>query len=100
MAACFADVNEGACGRSPSHAVTRAPSGSRDRRPPAAGSQNPFSSDSQIYAEHLLERFRLFRPSRLVGVGNYTLILMLVGIIAIAVGDELAIAHPHDPTIA
>ncbi len=118
--------------------------------------KSPFSSDSQIYAEHLLERFRLFflialgetvltlgnafanepveadrllvlavaftgsvalwwcyfhraeelgvravaeaaRPSRLVGAGNYTLILMVVGIIAIAVGDELAIAHPHDP---
>ncbi len=124
---------------------------------PLPGRKSPFSSDSQIYAEHLLERFRLFflialgetvltlgnafadqplaadrllvlavaftgsvalwwcyfhraeeigvraveeadRPSRLVGAGNYTLILMVVGIIAIAVGDELAIAHPHDPT--
>jgi low temperature requirement protein LtrA len=119
--------------------------------------RSPFSTDSQIYAEHLLERFRLFflialgetvltlgnafadepvaadrllvlavafvgsvalwwcyfhraeeigvqavgdtdSPSRLVGWGNYTLIAMVVGIIAIAVGDELAIAHPHDPT--
>jgi low temperature requirement protein LtrA len=119
--------------------------------------RSPFSSDSQIYAEHLLERFRLFflialgetvltlgnsfagepveadrllvlavaftgsvalwwcyfqraeeigvravretdSPSRLVGWGNYTLIAMVVGIVAIAVGDELAIAHPHDST--
>jgi low temperature requirement protein LtrA len=119
--------------------------------------RSPFSSDSQIYAEHLLERFRLFflialgetvltlgnafadqpvqadrllalavaftgsvslwwcffhraeeigvraaqeadKPSRIVGLGNYALILMVIGIIAIAVGDELAIAHPHDPT--
>ena len=124
---------------------------------PLPGRRSPFVSDSQIYAEHLLERFRLFflialgetvltlgnafagepvaadrllvlavaftgsvalwwcyfhraeeigaravresgRPSRLVGVGNYTLIAMVIGIIAIAVGDELAIAHPHDPT--
>lgn len=124
---------------------------------PLPGRRSPFSSDSQIYAEHLLERFRLFflialgetvltlgnafadeplqadrllvlaiafigsvalwwcyfhraeeigaravqeadRPSRVVGWGNYTLIAMVVGIIAIAVGDELAIAHPHDPT--
>ena len=35
--------------------------------------------------------------SRIVGVGNYTLIAMVVGIVAIAVGDELAIANPHDP---
>jgi low temperature requirement protein LtrA len=119
--------------------------------------RSPFTTDSQIYAEHLLERFRLFflialgetvltlgnafagepvegdrllvltlaftgtvalwwcyfhraeeigieavegaaNPSRLVGLGNYTLILMVIGIVAIAVGDELAIAHPHDPT--
>jgi low temperature requirement protein LtrA len=119
--------------------------------------KSPFSSDSQIYAEHLLERFRLFflialgetvltlgnafagQPvradrllvlavafagtvalwwcyfhraeeigmnavdgaadaSRIVGLGNYTLILMVIGIIAIAVGDELAIANPHDPS--
>ncbi len=116
--------------------------------------RSPFSSDSQIYAEHLLERFRLFflialgetvltignafageplqadrllvlavafagtvalwwcyfhraedigidaagalaDPSRIVAVGNYTLIAMVVGIVAIAVGDELAIADPH-----
>src|SRR5699024_7012710 len=37
-------------------------------------------------------------PSRIVGLGNYTLILMVIGIVAIAVGDELAIAHPHDPS--
>jgi low temperature requirement protein LtrA len=126
---------------------------------PLPGRRSPFRSDSQIYAEHLLERFRLFflialgetvltlgnafagepvasdrlfvlavaftgtvalwwcyfyraeelgvravqeaaNPSRLVGFGNYTLILMVIGIIAIAVGDELAIAHPHDPTTA
>jgi low temperature requirement protein LtrA len=124
---------------------------------PLPGRKSPFSSDSQIYAEHLLERFRLFflialgetvltlgnafasepvqadrllvlaiaftgsvalwwcyfnraeeigvravqetdSPSRLVGWGNYSLIAMVVGIVAIAVGDELAIAHPHDPT--
>ena len=124
---------------------------------PLPGRRSPFSSDSQIYAEHLLERFRLFflialgetvltvgnvfadQPvqadrllalavafigtvalwwcyfhraegigmnaaegatdgSRIVALGNYTLILMVIGIIAIAVGDELAIAHPHDPT--
>jgi low temperature requirement protein LtrA len=35
--------------------------------------------------------------SRIVGLGNYTLIVMVIGIITIAVGDELAIAHPHDP---
>jgi low temperature requirement protein LtrA len=120
---------------------------------PLPGRRSPFSSDSQIYAEHLLERFRLFflialgetvltignafagepvaagrllvlavafsgsvalwwcyfhraeeigvqavqeadRPSHVVGLGNYTLILMVIGIIAIAVGDELAIADP------
>ncbi len=120
---------------------------------PLPGRKSPFSSDSQIYAEHLLERFRLFflialgetvltlgnafadqqvaadrllvlavaftgsvalwwcyfhraeeigvravqeadRPSRIVGLGNYTLILMVIGIVAIAVGDELAIADP------
>lgn len=120
---------------------------------PLPGRRSPFSSDSQIYAEHLLERFRLFflialgetvltignafagvslgterviavtaafvgtvslwwcyfhraervgkaavegpgNASRLVAVGNYTLIAMVVGIIAIAVGDELAIADP------
>jgi low temperature requirement protein LtrA len=124
---------------------------------PLPGRKSPFSSDSQIYAEHLLERFRLFflialgetvltlgnafagepvqadrllvlavaftgsvalwwcyfhraeeigvravqetdSPSRLVGWGNYTLIAMVIGIVAIAVGDELAIAHPHAPT--
>jgi low temperature requirement protein LtrA len=124
---------------------------------PLPARRSPFSSDSQIYAEHLLERFRLFflialgetvltignafadQPvqadrllvlavaftgtvalwwcyfhraeeiglnaiegasdaSRIVGLGNYTLILMVVGIIAIAVGDELAIAGPHDPS--
>jgi low temperature requirement protein LtrA len=124
---------------------------------PLPGRKSPFSSDSQIYAEHLLERFRLFflialgetvltignafadqpvdadrllvlaaaftgtvalwwcyfhraedigvkavegasDPSRIVGLGNYTLILMVIGIVAIAVGDELAIAHPHDPS--
>jgi low temperature requirement protein LtrA len=124
---------------------------------PLPGRKSPFSSDSQIYAEHLLERFRLFflialgetvltlgnafadQPveadrllvlavafagtvalwwcyfhraeeigikavegasdaSRIVGLGNYTLIVMVIGIVAIAVGDELAIAHPHDPS--
>lgn len=123
---------------------------------PLPGRKSPFSSDSQIYAEHLLERFRLFflialgetvltlgnafagepvaadrllvlavaftgsvalwwcyfhraeeigvravqeadKPSRIVGLGNYTLILMVIGIIAIAVGDELAIADPGGP---
>jgi low temperature requirement protein LtrA len=123
---------------------------------PLPGRKSPFSSDSQIYAEHLLERFRLFflialgetvltignafadQPlqadrllvlaiafagtvalwwcyfhraediglkaaegaadaSRIVGLGNYTLILMVIGIVAIAVGDELAIVDPHDP---
>ena len=120
---------------------------------PLPARRSPFSSDSQIYADHLLVRFRLFflialgetvlsignafaglpvagdrllafavafagtvalwwcyfhraediginaaggaaDASRIVGVGNYTLIAMVVGIIAIAVGDELAIAHP------
>jgi low temperature requirement protein LtrA len=124
---------------------------------PLPGRRSPFSSDSQIYAEHLLERFRLFflialgetvlsignafagqpvqadrilalaiafagsvalwwcyfhraerlgldaagaaaDPSRIVGLGNYTLILMVIGIVAIAVGDELAIVGPHDPS--
>jgi low temperature requirement protein LtrA len=124
---------------------------------PLPGRKSPFSSDSQIYAEHLLERFRLFflialgetvltlgnafagepveadrllvlavaftgsvalwwcyfhraeeigmkavqetvNPSHIVALGNYTLILMVIGIIAIAAGDELAIAHPNDPT--
>jgi low temperature requirement protein LtrA len=37
-------------------------------------------------------------PSRIVAVGNYTLILMVIGIIAIAVGDELAIADPGGST--
>ena len=32
----------------------------RDRRPSLPGRKSPFSSDSEIYAEHLLERFRLF----------------------------------------
>jgi low temperature requirement protein LtrA len=123
---------------------------------PLPGRKSPFSSDSQIYAEHLLERFRLFflialgetvltignafadQPvqadrllvlavafagtvalwwcyfhraeevglnavenaadaSRIVGLGNYTLIAMVIGIVAIAVGDELAIAAPHAP---
>ena len=122
---------------------------------PLPGKRSPFSSDSQIYAEHLLERFRLFflialgetvltvgnvfanapvdaerlialtaaftgtvslwwcyfhraervgaeavegagDASRLVAIGNYTLIAMVVGIIAIAVGDELAIAFPTE----
>jgi low temperature requirement protein LtrA len=121
---------------------------------PLPGHRSPFSSDSQIYAEHLLERFRLFflialgetvltignafagvpleterviavtaafagtvslwwcyfhraervgkaavegsgNASRLVAVGNYTLIAMVIGIIAIAVGDELAIGFPN-----
>ncbi len=120
---------------------------------PLPGHRSPFSSDSQIYAEHLLERFRLFflialgetvltigkafvdvpvdagavaalaasflgtvalwwcyfhraerigldaveragDASRLVAVGNYTLVAMVIGIIGIAVGDELAIAAP------
>jgi low temperature requirement protein LtrA len=122
---------------------------------PLPGRRSPFSSDSQIYAEHLLERFRLFflialgetvltignafadlpvtadrlvvlaaaftgtvalwwcyfhraedigldavrgasDAGRIVGVGNYTLIAMVIGIVAIAVGDELALAHPGD----
>ena len=122
---------------------------------PLPARKSPFSSDSQIYAEHLLERFRLFflialgetvltignafadlsvtadrlivlaaaftgtvalwwcyfhraedigrdavkgvaDASRIVGLGNYTLILMVIGIIAIAVGDELALASPTD----
>jgi low temperature requirement protein LtrA len=121
---------------------------------PLPGKRSPFSTDSQIYAEHLLERFRLFflialgetvltigrtfvgeevsaerlialtaafvgtvslwwcyfhraervgmdavegakDPSRIVAVGNYTLIAMVIGIVAIAVGDELAIAQPE-----
>lgn len=120
---------------------------------PLPNSRSPFSSDSQIYAEHLLERFRLFflialgetvltignafvgrpiaveqlvalvaafvgtialwwcyfhraerigldaveeagDPSRLVAIGNYTLIAMVIGIVAIAVGDELALSDP------
>jgi low temperature requirement protein LtrA len=120
---------------------------------PLPGRRSPFSSDSQIYAEHLLERFRLFflialgetvltignafagipltfetvvvviaafagtvalwwcyfqraerismeaidgdgDASRLVAIGNYTLIAMVVGIIAIAVGDERALIEP------
>jgi low temperature requirement protein LtrA len=120
---------------------------------PLPGYKSPFSSDSQIYAEHLLERFRLFflialgetvltignsfvgrpigaerlialvaafvgtvslwwcyfhraedigreaveqaeKPSWIVGLGNYTLVAMVVGIVAIAVGDELAIVDP------
>ncbi len=120
---------------------------------PLPGRRSPFSSDSQIYAEHLLERFRLFflialgetvltignaftggpvdaerlialsaafvgtaslwwcyfhraerigidaidgagDASRIVAIGNYTLIAMVIGIVAIAVGDELAIAGP------
>jgi low temperature requirement protein LtrA len=115
--------------------------------------RSPFSSDSQIYAEHLLERFRLFflialgetvltigkafvdvpldagrlvalataflgtvslwwcyfhrserlgidavrsagDGSRLVAFGNYSLVAMVIGVIGIAVGDELAIADP------
>jgi low temperature requirement protein LtrA len=121
---------------------------------PLPGRRSPFSSDSQIYAEHLLERFRLFflialgetvltignafagepltaerllvlavaftgtvalwwcyfhraeeiglkaidgarDASYIVGLGNYALIAMVAGIIAIAVGDELAIADPQ-----
>lgn len=120
---------------------------------PLPGRRSPFSSDSQIYAEHLLERFRLFflialgetvltignafanvpiefetltalvaaflgtvalwwcqfhraerlgadaalsarDASRIVAVGNYALIAMVLGIVAIAVGDELALADP------
>jgi low temperature requirement protein LtrA len=120
---------------------------------PLPGKRSPFSSDSQIYAEHLLERFRLFflialgetvltignafaggpfeaerlvalsaafvgtvslwwcyfhraerlgidavegagDASRVVAIGNYTLIAMVIGVVAIAVGDELAIANP------
>jgi low temperature requirement protein LtrA len=120
---------------------------------PLPGHRSPFSSDSQIYAEHLLERFRLFflialgetvltigkafvdvpvdagrlvalgaaflgtvslwwcyfhrservgidavrsagEGSRLVAFGNYSLVAMVIGIIGIAVGDELAIAEP------
>jgi low temperature requirement protein LtrA len=120
---------------------------------PLPGHRSPFSSDSQIYAEHLLERFRLFflialgetvltigkafvevpvdagrlvalaasfvgtvslwwcyfhraervgidavrsagDGSRLVAFGNYTLVAMVIGVVGIAVGDELAIAYP------
>jgi low temperature requirement protein LtrA len=120
---------------------------------PLPGRSSPFSSDSQIYAEHLVERFRLFflialgetvlsignvfanapieaerllallaafvgtvslwwcyfhrvertgmdtveggpDPSRVVALGNYALILMVIGIVAIAAGDEMAIADP------
>ena len=120
---------------------------------PLPSRRSPFSTDSQIYAAHLLERFRLFflialgetvltignafvdvpvdaetlvalaaaflgtvslwwcyfhraervgidavdgdgDPSRLVAVGNYTLVAMVIGIVAIAVGDELAIVAP------
>jgi low temperature requirement protein LtrA len=120
---------------------------------PLPNRRSPFSTDSQIYAEHLLERFRLFflialgetvltignafadlpvsadrllvltaafagtvalwwcyfhrsedvglaavkdasDASRIVAIGNYTLIAMVIGIIAIAVGDELALADP------
>lgn len=120
---------------------------------PLPGLRSPFGSDSQIYAEHLLERFRLFflialgetvltvgnafagvpvvletllaltaafvgtvslwwcyfhraerlgadaameagDASRIVAVGNYALIAMVLGIVAIAVGDELALADP------
>jgi low temperature requirement protein LtrA len=127
---------------------------------PLPSRRSPFSSDSQIYAEHLLERFRLFflialgetvltignafvgvpieartvvalaaafvgtvslwwcyfqhaeqigleavgrgaDASRLVAVGNYTLIAMVIGIIAIAVGDELALVDPGaGPSVA
>ena len=127
---------------------------------PLPGRRSPFSSDSQIYAEHLLERFRLFflialgetvltignafaglpvtadrlvvlaaaftgtvalwwcyfhraedigldavkgaaDASRIVGLGNYALIAMVIGIVGIAVGDELALAHPgDDPSLA
>jgi low temperature requirement protein LtrA len=126
---------------------------------PLPGRKSPFTSDSQIYAEHLLERFRLFflialgetvltignafaelpvsiarlvvlaasftgtvalwwcyfhraedvgldavkgasDASRIVGLGNYTLIAMVIGIIGIAVGDELALAHPSGGTTA
>jgi low temperature requirement protein LtrA len=124
---------------------------------PLPSRRSPFSSDSQIYAEHLLERFRLFflialgetvltlgnafagepveadrllvlaiaflgtvalwwcyfhraeeigmravegaaDASRIVGYGNYTLIAMVIGIVAIAVGDELAIVEPTGPS--
>lgn len=120
---------------------------------PLPGRRSPFSTDSQIYAEHLLERFRLFflialgetvltvgnafanipfgtetaivvvaaflgtvslwwsyfhraerigidalrdsgDASRLVAVGNYTLIAMVIGIVAIAVGYERALIEP------
>jgi low temperature requirement protein LtrA len=126
---------------------------------PLPGRRSPFSFDSQIYAEHLLERFRLFflialgetvlsvgnvfasepieaerllaltvafigtvslwwcyfhraerigmdavedapNASRLVAVGNYTLIAMVIGIVAIAVGDEMAIAFPESTSEA
>jgi len=123
---------------------------------PLPGRRSPFSTDSQIYVEHLLERFRLFflialgetvltigntfagvpivfetlaalvaafvgtvslwwchfhraeqlgadaaleagDAARIVAVGNYALIAMVVGVIGIAVGDELALIHPSDP---
>jgi low temperature requirement protein LtrA len=126
---------------------------------PLPNRRSPFSTDSQIYAEHLLERFRLFflialgetvltignafvdepidashllalaaafigtvslwwcyfdraedvgldavrgaaDASRLVALGNYTLIAMVIGIVAIAVGDEQALVNPGGATNA
>ena len=124
---------------------------------PLPNRRSPFSTDSQIYAEHLLERFRLFflialgetvltvgnafasvpvvpetllvltaafvgtvslwwcyfhraerlgadaameagDASRIVAVGNYALIAMVVGIVGITVGDELALVDPQGTT--
>jgi len=126
---------------------------------PLPGRRSPFSSDNQIYAEHLIERFRLFflialgetvlsvgnvfanapieaerllallaafvgtvslwwcyfhrvertgidaveggpDASRVVALGNYALILMVIGIVAIAAGDEMAIVDPGHHTDA
>ena len=69
---------------------------------PLPGRRSPFSTDSQIYAEHLLERFRLFfliaLGETVLTVGsafaNYALIAMVIGIVAIAVGYERALIEP------
>src|SRR6185503_7243193 len=73
---------------------------------------------TEIAAGHLVERFRLFfiivlgetvlttgsafagepfEAERLLALaGTWTLMLIVLGLIAIAVADELAIAHPGD----
>jgi low temperature requirement protein LtrA len=65
---------------------------------PLPGRKSPFSSDSQIYAEHLLERFRLFF---LIALGETVLTLGNAFASEPVQADRLlvlAIAHPHDPT--